>query len=437
MDATGIAELDRRCEALLDGLEPLLVAPAARTEEVLATQRLRFETAVARGWARAEDHPDGLERDGDDGRAIHLVCRDGARMAGSVRLVVADAPGGLPLERDHGVRPPGDGPAIEMGRLVVTTDRRGPAGVPVVAALFAAGWLHARRGGVSRVVAAAAPPLIALYRALGLRLLELGPPIPLAGEDRVPFMVVGADDAVPAPERGSRITRRALLAGSVAAAGGLAVVGVPSAVGQGAARGVGTGPTDRATLGLIARVTQEGRELTALGHLTRVRGLPPRALFTRTPATSTNDPAAGDISAARFAVVVSARIRALSALGSSISATGSGTATIHLLAAGGARLDDPSTFALGPAVCTFEVVFQNDLGLDGPDNAAVALLGELTQRRARAFALDGRRMRIGGRGLAWTLRATGRGVRTEPTTPRSTLFVSGGLAVIDAEPVRP
>jgi hypothetical protein len=83
-------------------------------------------------------------------------------------------------------------------------------------------------------------------------------------------------------------------------------------------------------------------------------------------------------------------------------------------------------------VATFDVDSQNDLALDGPDNATASLHADMTQRRARAFVLGGRRLRIGSAGLVWSLRASGRGVRSEPTIPRSTIFVSGGMALADA-----
>lgn len=256
-------------------------------------------------------------------------------------------------------------------------------------------------------------------------------------------MIAGVEDGFAVPNRDGeeegrdpRLTRRAILAGSAAAAGGLAVLGLPEpATAGGGARPVGARPTDRTTLGLIGRVDQKGRDLVGVGHLTRLQGLPLGALYTRAPGTISTDPAAADVSLARFTLLVRTRIAALSVIGPAITAVGSGTAAIHLLPAGGARLDDPASFAAGRAVATFTMSFQNDLALDGPDNATVSLHADMLQRRARLFALLGRRLRIGAAGLPWTLRAAGRGVRSEPTLPRSQIFVSGGLAVVDGRPL--
>ena len=218
-----------------------------------------------------------------------------------------------------------------------------------------------------------------------------------------------------------------------AAAGGALVVGVPGLAAQARpARPVGAAATDRATIGLIAQVDQVGRELTAVGRLTRLQGVPLAALTTAPPGVISTDPAAADLSLARFTVVARCTIAGLSVLGSSITAIASGRIAIHFLPQGGARLGEPASFAAGRPVAAFEGTFQNDLALDSPDNAGTSLLADLSQRTARVFTLSGRRHRLGRAGLAWTLRASGRGRRLEPTAPRSQLFMSGDMALGDA-----
>ncbi len=195
---------------------------------------------------------------------------------------------------------------------------------------------------------------------------------------------------------------------------------------------MGGGPTDLRTIGLIGRVDQAGRALTAVGRLTRVRGLPIAALSTAAPSTIATDPAAADLGTARFTFIARATIVGLSVLGSSISAVADGTIAIHFLPRGGARIDDPASVAQGRPLATLAGRFQNDLALDSPDNATASLAADLTQRGARAFTVSGRRHRLGRAGLAWTLRASGRGRRLEPSEPRSQIFLSGDLGVADA-----
>jgi N-acyl-L-homoserine lactone synthetase len=436
-----LQDLDVAAARLVASLGPISVGRAADGAELDQCARMRLETGVAMGWVRPEDHPDGREADEHDAAAVHLVCREGGRVVGCVRIVAPGADGLLPLERELGVRVPVTGRTAELGRLATLPERRGAAGLAAVAGLMAAGWLEARALGFGDVAGAATPATLALYRALGMRLVELGPPGAGAGEARVPFLVTGAEPALlrhgvgaPGASRPAALTRRRLLAGTAAAAaGGLVVLGLPGAgAAQARPRLVGTGPTDRTTLGVIARIDQEGRDLVATGHLVRLLGLPLASLFTRAPGTISTDPAAADVSLARFTIVVRARIAAITVMGPAITAVGTGTAAIHLLPAGGARAGDPASFAAGRAVAAFDVDFQNDLALDGPDNATASLHADMAQRRARAFALGGRRLRIGSAGLLWSLRASGRGVRSEPTIPRSTIFVSGGMALADA-----
>ncbi len=433
MDET-LERLDEAAERILRGVAPLVVE-RARADEVAATHRARYAAAVEMGWARAESMPDGVERDQDDDRAVVLVCRDGTGIAGSARLVVPVPGRPLPTERDFDVDAL-DG-ATDLGRLVVGPEHRGMRSPVVIIGLFARAWLETRALGLRRIAASAPPELVELYRTLGVRLTELGPPRRHWGAERVPVELAGVEDRPAFAEAPARsLTRRSLLVSGAAAAGGALVVGVPTLAAQGRPpRTVGAPGTDRPTIGLLARVDQVGRELTAVGRLTRLQGVPLAALTTGSPGLSSTDPAAADLSLARFTVVARCTIAGLSVLGSSITAIASGRIAIHFLPQGGARLDDPASFAPGRPVATFEGTFQNDLALDSPDNASTSLLADLSQRSARVFVLSGRRHRVGRAGLSWALRASGRGRRLEPTTPRSQLFMSGDMTLGDAAPL--
>ena len=393
------------------------------------------------GWRPPEGVAGGRERDDHDAGAIVLVCRDGAAIAGCLRVVPPEPGRLLPTERDFGVRVRPPGSAGDVGRLVVAPGHRGATGPLVLAGLFAAAWLELRALGLSRAIGAAPAPMIAVYRMMGLTVTELGPPMPHWGEERIPLEVSGAEASLGFAEPAGggdalaadrSFTRRRLLVGGAGAAGALLVVGVPDLAAQGRPATVGGGPTDLRTIGMIGRVDQAGRALTAVGRLTRVRGLPIAALSTAAPSTIATDPAAADLGTARFTFIARATIVGLSVLGSSISAVADGTIAIHFLPRGGARIDDPASVAQGRPLATLAGRFQNDLALDSPDNATALLAADLTQRGARAFTVSGRRHRLGRAGLAWTLRASGRGRRLEPSEPRSQIFLSGDLGVADA-----
>ena len=433
MDET-LERLDGAAERVLGGLAPLVVE-RARADEVPATLRARYAAAVEMGWDAAESMPDGMERDADDDRAVVLICRDGTGVAGSARLVVPVGGRPLPTERDFDLSPRGG--ATDLGRLVIGPEHRGMRSPVVIIGLLARAWLETRALGLRRIMASAPPELIELYRTLGVRLTELGPPRRHRGVERVPVELAGVEDRPAFAGGPSRsITRRSLLVSGAAAAGGALVVGVPGLAAQGRpARTVGAPATDRPTIGLLARVDQVGRELTAIGRLTRLQGVPLGALTTGPPGVSSSDPAAADLSLARFTVVATCTMAGLSVLGSSITSVSSGRLAIHFLPQGGARLDDPASFASGRPVAILEGTFQSDLALDSPDNAGASLLADLSQRTARVFMLSGRRHRLGRAGLSWTLRASGRGRRLEPTTPRSQLFMSGDMTMGDAAPI--
>lgn len=225
------------------------------------------------------------------------------------------------------------------------------------------------------------------------------------------------------------VTRRRLIAGG-AVAGGLLVIGVPSAVA--AKRQVGSGRTDRHSVGFLGQINQEGPTLTVFGYMTRVEGLATSALYTTPPAVNSNDPRASDPGPARFTFFGQATMDSMSRRTDVLSATASGKVQIFVQPGGGANFDDPGSFADGEVIAVYKGSFLNDLLLDGENQGAFVMTGDLTQSKAPGFKLDGRSLQWGSKKLPWNLNAAGRGVRTEPTIPRATISVSGDLGVVDA-----
>lgn len=435
---------DALAEQLLSELPSLEFRAAQDAEEVDATLRLRYACVIENGWAAPGAFPDGRERDEDDDGAVHVVCLDDGDVVASLRVVPPQPERLLPTERAFGIRVAPQGSAVDVGRIVVAPSHRGDS-ASVLGGLFARAWLEARRMGYSRAVGAATEAMRALYGGLGVHLDTLGSSRRVWGEERLPVEFSGAADAVSraiarrealARADGEPVgagTRRSLLARAGGlAAGALVMVGVPEAIAATPARRVGSGPTDRHTIGFISRIDQAGRSLTSVGWLTRAQGLPESALYTRPPATISTSPSASDASTVRFTVVSEATIQAISALGGVINTVCSGRTRIFFLPNGGASINDPASFATGSPIATMASEFQTNLAVDTPDHAAATLSGDLTQRSARVFTVDGQRYQLGRPGLAWTMRADGRGVRTEATTPKSQIFLSGDMGVIDA-----
>jgi N-acyl-L-homoserine lactone synthetase len=180
-------------EQALARLAPLRFDVARDEQERDAVLRMRFECVVAEGWARREDLPAGRERDAYDEQATFVVCRDGERLAGSMR-VVAPSPGRvLPSEQEFGVRARPAGGVVEVGRLIVAPDLRPRQGHRILAGLAARGWLEAVARRYERAISSATPELVELYRGLGLRVTVLGPARDHWGARRVPIMIQGDD----------------------------------------------------------------------------------------------------------------------------------------------------------------------------------------------------------------------------------------------------
>jgi hypothetical protein len=224
------------------------------------------------------------------------------------------------------------------------------------------------------------------------------------------------------------VTRRGLIAGG-AAVGTIALAG--SAGAQSGARQVGSGASDRHTVGLVGRIDQAGREIVGMAALTRIEGVAVGDLFTRPPATTSTDPRASDPSAARFTLYARATIVNVSALGAVITAVAEGTADVFLQVAGGATFENPSSFARGRRLASFTALFQTDLTLLEPARSQTKLTADLVQKDSPGFRLGNRRRRFGHADLRWVMEANGRGELLEPTQPRARHVLSGTLAVAD------
>jgi N-acyl-L-homoserine lactone synthetase len=203
--------LDQLTEQVIASVEPLSLEIVESAADLDAVYRMRYQCVVEQGWADPEDFPDGRERDPSDPVATTIVCRDGDAIAGTVRMIPPDAEGVLPSEKDFGFRLEPPGRAVESGRLVIGSDYRGGAGHPVLAGLFSRCWLEARRAGYDRVIALIPSKLIAVYRGLGVRVIELAPPRMHWGQERTPVEIDGAEDtfaAVRKPETAAQPARR-------------------------------------------------------------------------------------------------------------------------------------------------------------------------------------------------------------------------------------
>jgi N-acyl-L-homoserine lactone synthetase len=169
------------------------LATAHELDEVFL---LRYRTIVEEGWARAEDFPDGRERDEFDDDAIHIVGLDGQALAATSRLVLPRARRPLPTEEAFELDVPLATGLADLGRMVVAPDYRN-GNHRIFAGLLGRAWLEARSCGFDGIVGSASAAVIERYEELGVQVAILGPPRRHWGEKRFPVCLdVGATAAL-------------------------------------------------------------------------------------------------------------------------------------------------------------------------------------------------------------------------------------------------
>jgi hypothetical protein len=218
-------------------------------------------------------------------------------------------------------------------------------------------------------------------------------------------------------EDDGRITRRGVLVG----AGGLAAAGaVAPRASAAAVRRLGEPHAGRSAAEVVGRIAQSGNTLTGYGFLTHLAGVDDDALFTGSPH------AAGT---ARITFFATATVGERFPVGVLVSVTGDGSLALHV-DGGGADFAAPESFAHGRRIARFGARFQHVATVFAPNQAISHLEGDLVQHGGRAFALAGRRSRIGHHGLRLRLSTSGQGMRTQPTPPQAVFDVAGRFDVV-------
>jgi N-acyl-L-homoserine lactone synthetase len=183
-----LALADGLASRIVGGAAPIRFSVAQSNADREAVFRLRYQVVIERGWARPEDFPDGLERDGHDEKAIHIAGWDGKVLAATSRLVLPEARGRLPTEQafDIEVKPAGE--VADMGRQIVGRDYSNVRHL-VFAALLAKTWLEMRKHGFALVCGDFSPAVTRLYRMVGFAVKQIGPSRKFWGEERFPILV--------------------------------------------------------------------------------------------------------------------------------------------------------------------------------------------------------------------------------------------------------
>lgn len=132
--------------------------------------RLRGRVVVEQGWRAADELPGGLERDGYDGRALHVLGWDGEVAMSTGRVVL---PPGLPTEEACGivVDPPGE--VVDVGRMCVLPGHQGLEHAALIG-LMCRLYLEMRAHGYAVACGMMTTRAQVLVRHLGLQIEPLG-----------------------------------------------------------------------------------------------------------------------------------------------------------------------------------------------------------------------------------------------------------------------
>jgi N-acyl-L-homoserine lactone synthetase len=157
----------------------------AEIEQVL---RLRYQTVIAKSWAKPEDYPDGMERDEYDDDAIHIVGWQEENLAVTMRLVLPSPTRPLPTEAAFNIRIEPYGQVTDGSRAIVAPDFRDRSQT-LFFGVFARVWVEMRHHGYELICGTFTQSMIewiGQYEKGGFVIETLGEPQEYWGEKRYP-----------------------------------------------------------------------------------------------------------------------------------------------------------------------------------------------------------------------------------------------------------
>jgi N-acyl-L-homoserine lactone synthetase len=165
---------------------PVRFSVAQSSAEREAAYRLRYEVVTDQGWAKPEKFLDGLEQDGYDAQAVHLLGWDDQRAIATTRLVFPTAGQLLPTEVEFELRVEPRGQVVDGSRAIVAgthTDYQHR----IFAGLLGCTWFEMQARGFYYLCGAAVPAMIRICRSIGYHITVLGPARQYWGQQRHPI----------------------------------------------------------------------------------------------------------------------------------------------------------------------------------------------------------------------------------------------------------
>jgi N-acyl-L-homoserine lactone synthetase len=194
---------DDLARGLVAAVAPIRLEVATTQAERESVYRLRYQVVVSRGWARPEDLPDGMEHDGFDERAIHILGLDRDSLVATARILLPAEGVLLPTEQAFELTIEPRGQVADMGRQIVSPAYSSPQH-RLFTALLAKTWLEIRAAGLSLICGDFSASMLRLYRMIGFQVTQLGPAREFWGEQRFPILVDVASSAKDLMDRWNR-----------------------------------------------------------------------------------------------------------------------------------------------------------------------------------------------------------------------------------------
>jgi hypothetical protein len=222
-----------------------------------------------------------------------------------------------------------------------------------------------------------------------------------------------------------KLTRRTMLSGAGAVAGGVAMAAAGSTVLAGAATadggdsgGLATGATGTTVVEFRSRIEQTGNtgeDFTSYGYLSSVAGARRADLFATTTASEAT---------ALFTAYSTGKLT-MRTFDTNVHVLDvAGDLTVYRRNAPGASWDKPASFAVGAAVARFALTLQDVLTVFLPAQGLPTLTGDMLQTGARKVPDSGGRV-FGRAGQRLRFFATGRGTLVDAAKSNSMLEIGG------------
>jgi hypothetical protein len=178
---------------------------AAEDSEREIAYRLRGSAVLDRGWCTAGDLLDGMERDGYDDRAIHVIGWDGDVAMSTGRVVL---PPGLPTEEACEIVVEPRGEVVDVGRMCVAPSYQSLEHAALIG-LMCRLYLAMREHDFAVACGMMSVPARAMMGLFGLQLEILGPERTYWNEPRAPvrFSLMSAARLLAGAEGGPAVGR--------------------------------------------------------------------------------------------------------------------------------------------------------------------------------------------------------------------------------------